>query len=119
MLMSRHQNAGQNHNIKRANRSSENVAPFRYLGTTVTNQNLISEEIKRRWNSGNACYHSIQNLLSSRLLSSNIKIGIYRSIIFPVVLYGCETWFLTLKEEHGLRLFEIRVLRRMFWTEEG
>jgi hypothetical protein len=57
------------------------------------------EEIKRRLNSGNACYHSVQNLLSSRLLSKNIKIRIYRTIILPVVLYGCETWSLTLRED--------------------
>jgi ribosomal protein S2 len=76
MLLSRHQNAGQNHDIKIANRSCENVAQFRYLGGPVTNQNLIQEEMKRRLNTGNACYHSIQNLLSSRLLSRHIKIRI-------------------------------------------
>jgi hypothetical protein len=75
---------------------------------------MIQEEIKRRLNSGNACYHSVQNNLSSRLLSKNIKIRIYRTIILPVVLYGCETWSLTLREEHRLRVFENRVLRRIF-----
>jgi hypothetical protein len=84
------------------------------LGTTVTNQNLIQEEIKRRLNSGNASYHSVQCLLSSRLLSKNLKIRIYKTIILPVVLYGCETWSLTLQEEHRLRVFENRVLRRIF-----
>jgi hypothetical protein len=72
MLLSHHQNAGQNHDIKRANRSFENVAQFKHLGKTVTNQNLIQEEIKRRLNSGNSCYHSFQNTLSSRLLSRNV-----------------------------------------------
>jgi hypothetical protein len=85
------------------------VAKFRYLRTTVTNQNLLQEEIKRRLNSGNACYHSVHNLLSSRLLSKNIKIRIHKTVILPVVLYGCETWSLTLREEHRLR-----VLRRIF-----
>jgi hypothetical protein len=61
---------------------------------------LFQEEIKRRLNSGNACYHSVQNSLSSRSLSRNIKIRIYKTIILPVVLYGCETWSLTLREEH-------------------
>jgi hypothetical protein len=92
MLVSRDQNAGQNREIKIGNRSFENVSQFKYLGMTVTNQTLIQEEIKRRLNSGNACYHSVQNLLSSRLLSKNVKVRIYRTIILPVVIYGCETW---------------------------
>jgi hypothetical protein len=81
MLLSRHQNAGQNYDIKIANRSFENVARFRYLGMTVTNQNLIQEENKGGLNLSNACYHSAQNLLSSCLLSKNIKIRIYKTII--------------------------------------
>jgi hypothetical protein len=105
MLLSCHQNVGQNRDIKIANRSFENVSQFRYLGTTVTNQNLIQEKIKRRLNSGNALYHSVQNLLSSRLLFKILKIRIYKTVILPVVLYGCETWSLTLREEHRLRVF--------------
>jgi hypothetical protein len=89
-----------NRDMKILNRSFENVSQFNYLGTTVTNQNLIQDEIKRGLNSGNACYHSIQNILSFRLLSKNLKIRIYKSIILLVVLYGCETWSLTLREEH-------------------
>jgi hypothetical protein len=84
MLLSRHQNAGQNRDIQIANRSFENVAQFKYLGTTVTNQNLIQEEIKRRFSSGNACYHSVQSLLSSHLLSRNVKMRIYKIIILRV-----------------------------------
>jgi hypothetical protein len=68
--MSRHQNSEQNHNLKIGDRSSENVAKFKYLGPTVTDQNFIHEEIKRRFNLGNACYHPVQNILSSRLLSN-------------------------------------------------
>jgi hypothetical protein len=79
-----------------------------------TNQNDIHNEIKSRLNSGNACYYSVQNLLSSRLISKNLNIKIYKTVIFPVVLYGCETWSLTLGEEHRLRFFEKRVLRRIF-----
>ena len=75
----------------------------------------IQDEIKSRLESGNACYHSVQNLLSSNLLSKNLKIKTYRTIILPVV-YGCETWSLALREEHRLRVFEIRVLRRIFGT---
>jgi hypothetical protein len=114
MLLSRHQNAGQNRDIEIANRLFENVSQFQYLGTTVTNQNLNLEEIKRRLSSGNAYYHSVQSFLSSHLLSKNLKMRIYKTIILPVILYGCETWGLTLREEHRLRVFENKVLRRIF-----
>jgi hypothetical protein len=76
MLVSQDQNAGQNREIKIGNRSFENVSQFKCLGTTVTNQNLIQEEITRRLNFDNACYHSVQNLLFSRLLSKNVKVRI-------------------------------------------
>jgi hypothetical protein len=114
MLLSRHQNVGQNRYIKIASRSFENVLQFRYLGTTVTNKNLIQDEFKRRLNSGNACFHWVQNLLSSRLLSKNLKSRIFETIILPMVLYGYVTWSLTLREEHRLREFENRVLREIF-----
>jgi len=84
------------------------------LGTILTNKNSIADEIKSRLRSGNACYHSVQDLLSSKLLSRNLKIKIYRIIILPVVLYGYETWSLTLREERKLMVFENMVLRRMF-----
>jgi hypothetical protein len=77
----------------------------------------MQEEIKSRLNSGNACYHSVQSLLSSRLLSRNVKVKIYKTIILPLVLYGCETWSLTLKVEHRLRVFENRVLKIIFGTK--
>ena len=83
---------------------------FKYLGTTLTNKNPIQEEIKSRMKLGSACYYSVPNILSSSLLSKNLKIKIYRTIIFPVVLYGCETWSLTLREERRLRVFENGVL---------
>jgi hypothetical protein len=67
--MSHHQNSGQNQNIRTANESFENVATFKYFGTTLTNHNDIRDEIKIRLNSGNACYHSVQNLLSSHLIT--------------------------------------------------
>ena len=87
---------------------------LKYLGTNVTNQNSIQEEIKSKLNSGNVCYHLVQKLMSSCLLSRNTKIKIYRTIILRVVLYGCETWSLTLREERRLRVFENRMLRRRF-----
>jgi hypothetical protein len=94
MLLAYHRNAGQNHNLKIANRSFENVAQFKYLGTVVTHQNLTQEEIKRRMNYGNACCHSVRSPLSYHLLSK--------------YLYRCKTWPLTIREKHGLRLFESR-----------
>ena len=87
---------------------------FKYLGTTSTNENSVQEENRSKQKLGNACYHSVQKLLSSSLLSKNLKIKIYRTIILPVVLYKCETLSLTVREEHRLRVFENRVLRRIF-----
>jgi hypothetical protein len=134
MVMSRDQNAGRTHSMKIDNGSFERVDEFKYLGTTFTNQNSIQKEIKSRLKSGNACCHSVQNLLSSRLLSKNLKINplnaelipichllallgahlilhfsrirvkVYKNIILPV-FYGFETWSLTLREERRLRVF--------------
>jgi len=74
---------------------------LRYLGTNLINQNSIHEETRRRLKLGNACYHSAQNILSNSLLSKKIKIKIHRTAIFPVALYGCETWSLAPRDEHG------------------
>ena len=82
---------------------------LKYMGA---NQNCIYEEIKSKFNSGNACYHSVLNLLPTSLLSENVKFKIYQTIILPIVLYRCETWPLTLRVGHRQRLFEYRVLRR-------
>jgi len=114
MVMSRDQNAGQNHSVRIDNSTFERVEEFKYLGTTLKHQNSIPEEIKSRLRLGNACFHSVQNLLSSRLLSTNLKIKIYRTIILRVVLYGSETWSLTLREERKLRVFDNMVLRKIF-----
>jgi hypothetical protein len=94
MVMSGDQNAGRSHSLKIDNNFFESVEDFKYLGTTLTNQNSIQKEIKRRLESGNACYHSVQNLLSSSLLSKNLKIKLHRNIILPIV----ETWSITLRE---------------------
>jgi hypothetical protein len=82
------------------------------------------DSVKVTLNSGNVCYHSVQKILSSCLFSKNFKIKIHKTIILPVVLYGCETLSLTLREEHRLRVFENRVLMRIFgakrmWLEAG
>jgi hypothetical protein len=119
MVMSRYQKIGQKHSIEVVNRSFEDVAMFKYPGTTLTEQNCMGEEIKSRLNLGDACYHSVQSLLSSRLLSRNVKVKIYKTVILPLVLYGCETLSSTLSEERRLRVFENRVLRGIFGPKKG
>jgi hypothetical protein len=96
------------------NRSFEGEVKFKYSRTTLIDQTYMHEEIKIRLNSGNACYHSDQKLLSYSVLSRNVKVKIYKTKILPVVLCGCETWSLTLREGHKLRVFENRVLRRIY-----
>jgi hypothetical protein len=90
---------------------------------SVVDVNTVRENItpklharrdKSRINSGNACYHSVQSFLCSRLLCTNVKVKIYKTVILPVVLYWCETRSLTSTEEHRLRVFENRMLRRIF-----
>jgi hypothetical protein len=124
MVMSHAKSAGRSHSVKIDNSSFERVEEFKYLETTLTNQNYIQEEIKSKLKSENICYHSAQNLLSSSLLSKSIKSKIYRIIILPVVLYECETQSLTLREERRLRVFESRLLRSIigpkrygFWVD--
>jgi hypothetical protein len=120
MVIVRYQYAGRIHSVRNDNSTFERVEEFKYLGTILTNQNSIPEEIKSRLRSENACYHSVQSLLSSRLLYKNVKIKIYRTIILPVVSYGCETWSLTLREERRLSVFEQKAFRRIFgpWRDE-
>jgi hypothetical protein len=85
MLMPCYQKIRQKHSIKTVNRSFEDVAKFRYLGITLTDQNCMHEEINRRLNLGNACCHSVQSLLSSHLLSRNVKVKIYKTSCFEWV----------------------------------
>jgi hypothetical protein len=108
-MMCRDQHTGRSHSMKTDNSSFESAEGFKYFGITLTDQNSIQEEIKSRLKSGNACYYSVQNRLSASLLSKNLKIKIYKTTILPVVLYGSETWSLTLREERRLRMFENRL----------
>ena len=114
MVVSWDLNAGQNHKIKINNKPFGKVEESKYLGTTLTNQNSIQEEIKSRLKSGNACYFSVQNLLFSTLLSKTGKINTYETIILSVALCGCENWLLTLTEEPGVWVFGNRVTRKIF-----
>ena len=90
MVMSQDQNTGRSHSTKIDSSSFEMVELFKYLGTALTNQNSLQEEIKSRLKSGNACYHSVQNLLSSSLLFiiTKLNVGVYRTIIFAC----CFVW---------------------------
>jgi hypothetical protein len=99
VVVSHHQNADQNHNLLTANKSFENMVKFKYLGTRATHQNGFHEEMKSRLSLGNACYHSVWNLLSSCLLSKKIQIKIHKTTLSPAVLYGYEAWSLILREE--------------------
>jgi len=125
--MFHHHNAGKN-NLLIPNKSFENVAQFRYLGTTIMYQSCIHDESKNKLNSGIACYHSVQNHLLSLL--KILKINIYRTVILPVCVCERErereihTWSVTLREENKLRVFDNRVLRRILrlwrkWKEAG
>jgi len=90
------------------------VEEFKYLGTILTNHKSKQEEIQIGFQAENACYHSVQNLLSSSFLSKNVTIKININIIFPVALYGCETWTMTVREERRPSVNENSVLRRIF-----
>ena len=103
----------QNH-IKFDNSSFDGVEEFKYLRKLYQIIMFIQEEFKIRLQSGNACYNSVQNFLSSSLPLKIKKIKIYRTIILPVVLYGCETWSVTVKEKSTLMVFKDKLLRRIF-----
>ena len=89
-ICSLYQNAGRNRSVRTDNSTFERVEEFKFMGTTLTNQNSIPEEIKSRLRPGNACYHLAQNLLSSKLLSKNLKIKMYRTIILAVFCMGVK-----------------------------
>jgi hypothetical protein len=113
MAMFRDRKAGRIQN-KKTDNSFEIVEEFKYLGKSLTNQNFIQKEIKSWWMSGNVCYDSVQNILSSSLLSKNVQIQTNRTIILHSVLYGYDNWSLTLRVELRLRVLENRLLRSIF-----
>jgi hypothetical protein len=114
MIMTRDQKAGRSHCIKIDTSSFEKVEQFKYLGKNLKNKKSIQEESKSRLKSGNASCHLEENLLSSSLLSKSIKTKDIQNYNFVCFLYGCETWSRILKEERRLKVFENRVLRRIF-----
>ena len=109
MVITRDKSAAQILNIKTYNQAFDRVEQFIYLGTTLTNQNSIHEELKS--------YYTTLNLLSSSLLSKNVKIKAYRTIILPIALFGCENGSPTQRELCRLRVCENRLLKRIFGTK--
>jgi hypothetical protein len=98
----------------------ERAVKFQIFDKALKYRSCIRQEINSRFQSGNTCCHFVQNILSASLLSKYINIKIHRNIIWPVVLYGCENFSLTLKEKHGLEVFENRVLRKILgYKREG
>ena len=112
--MCRNQNARRSHNMKVDNGSFERVEEFKYFGTILTNQNLFWKKLRADKSQGMLAVFRCKIFLSSSLLSKNFNIKIRTTIILPVVLYGCETWSRTLREERMLRVFEKGVMRRIF-----
>jgi len=119
MVMFLDRKAGRIQNIKIDNNSFELAEEFKYLGNPSTNQNSIQKEIKCWWKSENACNDWVQNLLPCSLQSKNVQIKTNRTIILPAVLYGNETWSLTLREEIRLRELENRLLRSIVGPKGG
>jgi hypothetical protein len=113
--MSGHPNSGQNQNIRSTNESFKSVANFKYLGTTLTDQNDIHDEIKSRLKFRECLLSFSPRSFVFPSHIKNLKIKRNKTIILPVVLYGCETWSLTLREEHRLRIFESSV-EEDIWT---
>jgi hypothetical protein len=112
--MSCHTNSGRSQNIRIANELFENVATFKYLGTTLTNQKDIHDEIKSRLTYGMLAIIQFRIFCLPVSYTKKLKTKIYKFVILPFVLFGCEAWSFTLKEEHRLRVFENRVLRKIF-----
>jgi hypothetical protein len=100
--------------MKVANKSLDYVATSKYLETILTDQNCINEEIESKLNTGNVCYYSVQSLLTSCQVFRDVKFKLHKTTILPVVLYGCGTRFLKIRDENRPSVFEKRVLRRIF-----
>jgi hypothetical protein len=98
--------------IRINNSDIERVNQFKYLGSIVTNNSNISSEISHRINMGNTCYYVLRNILRSKLLKKDTKCKIYKTLTRPVVLYGCESWTITKKEEENINIFQRTILRK-------
>ena len=92
----------------------EQVKSFKYLGSTVNGNNSIDEEIKRRISLGNKEFYANQDLLKSKLLTKNSKLRMYKTLVRPVVTYACEMWVLKENIKTKLKVFERKVLRRIY-----
>jgi len=115
VVMSRDQHAVQNHNIMIGNKSFERVEQLRYLGTTITKVAFM-KKLRADWMQGMLATIRYR-IFCFPVCYPSIKIKIFRAVILPVVLHGCETWSLTLREARRLRMLENRVLRKIFGPE--
>ena len=93
----------------------ERVEEISYLGSQMNQTNSISSEIEARILSGNRYYYAYGKLMKSKALNRSSKLKIYKSLIRPVVTYGCEAWRLTNRDEQHLRIYERRILRKNLW----
>ena len=92
----------------------EHVKEFSYLGSQFNQTNSTNSEIQTRILSGNRCYYVYEKLMKSKALNISSKLKIYKSLIRPVVTYGCDAWTLTTRDEQYLIIFERRILRKIF-----
>ena len=114
MVISRDKNPEQNSDIKIGNKSFRTVKQFKIFGNNPSESNFHSRINHEQIQVKECLLHTVQYLLSSSLLPKNVEINVYRTAVLPVVLYGCKTWSLTLREDRKLWVFENRVLRRIF-----
>jgi hypothetical protein len=92
----------------------QHVEEITYLGSQLNQTNSIHSDIQARIGAGNRCYYTFGKVMKTRAINKNLKLQIYKTIIRPVVTYGCETWTLTHQNEQRLRIFERKILRKIF-----
>jgi hypothetical protein len=114
MIVSTPENRRKTRSLKEGNKTFEGVNNFVYLGNIVYNENRISKCIKERIQGGNEAYFANNTLFKNKLISRSTKMQIYKTIFRPVVTYGSETWTLSTAEENALRIFERKMLRKIY-----
>ena len=98
--------------------SFERVNQFKYLGSILTDDNNISEEVRSRVTSGNKCFFALSNVFKSKIINRKLKITAFNTILKPIVMYGSECWTLTTKDEEFLRAWERKILRKIYGPKQ-